>query len=266
MREPARAAGEGAVRATPRPTVSARIGPNAIIQTAAAVAEFAGADEAAALLASTSWSLQRLPRHMVDEQEVSALMRAVADRFPGASGHRIARDAGERTADYLLRVRIPRGAQWLLARLPRRLSLRLLLGAIRRHAWTFAGSARFVVSGRDGAGGSDATFSLIGCPVCRGRHATDPACTYYAATVERLVQAIVQPTASVREERCEALGHDACRFAIHLAPARPPGEQGGRRSGDAATLQALTDNVSQSRGSSISMNSASGEPGSKTGL
>lgn len=193
----------------------ARIGPNAIIQLAAAVVELASPREAEQVLAATSWTLHRLPHSMVDECEVTALMRTVAERFPDDHAMRIVRDAGVRTADYLLRARIPRVAQRVLALLPRRLALRALLAAIRRHAWTFAGSARFAVA--RGAK-EDCGFALIGCPVCRGRRTDHPICAYYASTVERLVQALIAPSASVHETQCEAMGASACRFSIVLAP------------------------------------------------
>jgi divinyl protochlorophyllide a 8-vinyl-reductase len=124
-----------------------------------------------------------------------------------------------RTADYLLRIRIPRFAQRVLALLPARLGLRLLLTAITRNSWTFAGSAAFAVE-RDAS--HTTRFSLTGCPVCRGMSADAPACHYYAATVERLVRAIVAPNAMVVEEECEAMGASRCRFRIALVPDVPP--------------------------------------------
>ena len=48
-----------------------------------------------------------------------------------------------RTGDYLLAHRIPKPVQALLKRLPAPLAARVLLAAITRHAWTFAGSGRF---------------------------------------------------------------------------------------------------------------------------
>lgn len=209
---PSDAGAARAIAREPSPT-AARIGPNAIIQVAASIVAHAGAAEAEQLLATTSWTLHRLPSAMVDERDVTALMAAVMTRFPGTPGMRILGESGVRTADYLLRARIPRIAQWLLARLPARLALRALLAAIAKHAWTFAGSARFVVT-RDTAGRIG--FSLLGCPVCRGRSANTPTCAYYAATVERLVRVILAPRATVREVRCEAMGHEACHFTIEL--------------------------------------------------
>ena len=192
----------------------ARIGPNAIIQTAATLVDRVGAAEATAILtAATPWRLDHLPTEMVDEREVTALMRGVAEHFTVADAEAIMREAGIRTGDYLLRVRIPRFAQRVLGILPRRLGLRLLLSAITRNSWTFAGSAQFEVV-RDGEGTT--TFSLRGCPVCRGQTAPAPICHYYAATVEHLVSTIVARHARVREVTCEAVGGAACRFEVRL--------------------------------------------------
>jgi hypothetical protein len=58
----------------------------------------------------------------------------------------VARSAGRRTADYLLAHRIPKPVQALLKALPARLAARVLLSAIARHAWTFAGSGVFSAS------------------------------------------------------------------------------------------------------------------------
>jgi divinyl protochlorophyllide a 8-vinyl-reductase len=200
--------------------VAARIGPNAIIQTAAALVDRVGAAEATALLqATTQWSLDHLPETMVDEREVTALVAAVMARHPGPAGEAIMCESGVRTADYLLRVRIPRLAQRVLALLPPRFGLRLLLSAITRNSWTFAGSATFSVE-RDPS--HTTRFSLVGCPVCRGMSASAPACHYYASTVERLVRAILAPSAQVVEEECEAMGASRCRFRIALTPDAAP--------------------------------------------
>lgn len=192
----------------------ARIGPNAIIQTAATLVDRVGAAETTAILtAATPWRLDRLPSEMVDERDVTALMRGVAEHFSAVDAEAIMREAGVRTADYLLRVRIPRVAQRVLGLLPRQLGLRLLLSAITKHSWTFAGSAEFVVQRHRDQG---TTFTLRGCPVCRGMTAASPVCHYYAATVEHLVSTIVVRQARVRELTCEAMGAASCRFAITL--------------------------------------------------
>jgi divinyl protochlorophyllide a 8-vinyl-reductase len=99
-----------------------------------------------------------------------------------------------RTADYLLAHRIPKPVQALLKVLPAPLACRVLLAAIRRHAWTFAGSGRFSASGR-AAGGADDPRQ----PAVRGVASDTPACDFYAATFEHLFRVLVHPRARCTE-------------------------------------------------------------------
>lgn len=207
-----------ALHPAPHIGAGARIGPNAIIQTAAALRARHGDAVAEELLAeSTPWRLDALPGAMVDENEVGALVRAVIARYPGHEGHAIMSDSGVRTAHYLLRVRIPALAQRVMRVLPRGIALRMLMSAISRHSWTFAGSAQFDVSRLTRNGGA---FALISCPMCRGLAARAPQCHYYAATFEEIIRRIITRSAMVREVECEAAGGACCRFVISMnAPA-----------------------------------------------
>ena len=63
-------------------------------------------------------------------------------------GEAIAREMDRGGQVYVLHNRIPRLVRRLLPKVPRRLALRLLLRAVRAHAWTFAGSADFRVRHR----------------------------------------------------------------------------------------------------------------------
>jgi divinyl protochlorophyllide a 8-vinyl-reductase len=135
----------------------ARIGPNALIQVAHALV--AGPGEASARhlfrLAGLAGYFDAPPARMVDELEVARLHRSVrANLGPGAA-RRVFRDAGTRTAEYLLANRIPCPLQALLRRMPAALAARVLLRAIGRHAWTFAGSGRF-----------EARYGHTGNPLC----------------------------------------------------------------------------------------------------
>jgi len=97
----------------------------------------------------------------------------------------------------------------LLKVLPASLAAPLLVDAIRRHAWTFAGSGRFAAQG-----GRPLRLSITGCPICRGATCPTRICDYYTATFERLFAALVCATCSVRETACEANGAPACVFEI----------------------------------------------------
>ena len=190
---------------------AARIGPNAVTRVADALRARAGDAATAALFgrAGLAGYLSRPPETMVPEDEVARLHRTLQESLPAVDAEAIALDAGRRTGDYLLAHRIPRPVRHLLRALPAPLATRLLIAAIRRHAWTFCGSGRF-----------DATFTpeprltITGNPLCRGRRTEAPACAYYAATFERLFRALVHAEATVTEIACEATGAPACVFAL----------------------------------------------------
>jgi divinyl protochlorophyllide a 8-vinyl-reductase len=190
---------------------AARIGPNAITRVAEALwAEF-GAQGASRVFESAGLGhyLDAPPESMVDEAEVARLHRRLRESLGREAAHRIGRAAGLRTAEYLLARRIPRAVQWLLRRLPAALAARVLLGAIARHAWTFAGSGTFrVLHGRP------LLLFIRDNPLCREVVADEPLCDFYAATFERLFRVLVHPGTTVRELACESMGAPACVFAV----------------------------------------------------
>lgn len=190
---------------------SSRIGPNAITRVAEALQQRNG-EAFTALIFGRAGLLRYLgqpPQSMVDEAEVMRLHRVLRDSVGPVDARAVARDAGQRTADYLLARRIPRPVQALLHRLPAALAARVLLAAIRRHAWTFAGSGHF-----SARAGRPVVLTLRDNPLCRGLTLDEPACHYYAATFEHLFRVLVHPHARVRETACEAMGADACVFEI----------------------------------------------------
>lgn len=184
----------------------ARIGPNAVTRLAEALGAAAPAVFAAAGLAHR---LATPPDSMVPEAEVTALHRALRAGLAPEAADRVAREAGRRTALYLLAHRIPRPMQALLRLLPPGLSARLLLRAIGRHAWTFAGSGAFRI-----LPGTPPRFAIEHGPIARAGAAPHPVCGYYAATFEALCAALVSPRARVEEIACEAMGAPACLFAL----------------------------------------------------
>jgi divinyl protochlorophyllide a 8-vinyl-reductase len=188
-----------------------RIGPNALIRVAEALRASGGMalEQQVFVAAGLERYLGAPPQAMVDEDEVARLHRALCRILGEPTADRMSRRAGAATADYLLAHRIPRPLQAVLRRLPAALSARVLLHAIARHAWTFAGSGDFRWQG-----GAVLQFSVHGNPLCRGAIATQPACSYLAATVEHLFRQLVHPATGVTETACEALGADACRFEI----------------------------------------------------
>jgi divinyl protochlorophyllide a 8-vinyl-reductase len=188
-----------------------RIGPNAIIQVAGALEQRLGSGAAREFLlaAGLAGYADAPPRQMVDEREVIALHSAVRARLAPQAARGVAQEAGLATGDYLLAHRIPRAAQFVLRALPAPRAGRLLLAAITRHAWTFAGSARFTARA-----GHPVLIKLEDCPICRGAQSGGPLCEYYAATFTRLFSRLVHPGAVARETECMAAGAPACRFEI----------------------------------------------------
>ena len=200
-----------------------KIGPNAITRTTEATRALYGEADTARLLhaAGLGGYLGAPPTRMVDECEVVALHGAMRDLFGPVGARRVARAAGERTADYLLANRIPLAAQYLLRALPKGPSSRLLLRAIGSHAWTFAGTGHFSATA-----GHPTRLGIAGCPICRGARADAPACDYYAATFERLFRVLINARASVIETECAALGASDCVFTIRWRD-RPDGDGAG---------------------------------------
>ena len=193
------------------PDQPARIGPNAILRVIEALG--AGPDAAATApifaQAGLSHYLETPPTEMVDEREVTALHQALRDILGIKQARQIGADAGRRTGDYLLANRIPRPVQRLLKLLPRALAARVLLKAIEKNSWTFAGGARFSTQA-----GRPTRFILDGSRVCRDTSSPLPLCDFYGATFERLFRELVDPEVRVVEVQCQAMGNPTCVFEV----------------------------------------------------
>lgn len=188
-----------------------RIGPNAIIRLLEVLQYGPGPAKAERLFRAAGLEryLTTPPERMVPEEEVTALHRVLAAELGHVLARRIAREAGRRTADYLLAHRIPKPVQVLLKLLPEGLASRLLLKAVARHSWTFAGSGTFTVHAA-----SPAVVSIAGCPLCKGSEATEAICDFYTGTFERLYQVLVHPGTVVTETECAAAGAARCTFEM----------------------------------------------------
>jgi divinyl protochlorophyllide a 8-vinyl-reductase len=192
-------------------TSTARVGPNAIIRVAEALEQSAERSHRDAVFGAASLThyLSSPPSEMVDEREVMRLQVALREQLGVARAREISRDAGQRTGDYLLAHRIPKPVQRLLKVLPARLASRVLIAAIGRNAWTFVGSGRF-----DGRGGRPTRLTVVDGPICRGAHADQPLCDFYAGSFERLFSRLVHRSARVEEVECQATGAPACVFEV----------------------------------------------------
>ncbi len=194
---------EGA-QAAPSPAL---IGPNAIIQTLAAVREACGEADAMALAKAAgcaAWA-HTPPEAMVEEGAVIALFRALRARHPDRAQD-LFRQSGLRTAEYVLAHRIPRPVRFLLTVLPARLAAGPLARAIAAHAWTFAGSG--VVGVRCGPG-RRCIFEIARNPLAVG-----PVCVWHEAVFERLFARLVHPNAAAREISCRGGGGPVCRIEV----------------------------------------------------
>ena len=191
--------------------VAGRIGPNAITRLAEVLPALVGSSATQRLFehAGLAAYLATPPEQMVDEAEVTRLHRTMRNDFGPALAAEAARHAGSRTADYLLAHRIPKPVQAVLKALPAPLAARVLLTAIRRHAWTFAGSGSF-----SAVAGQPVVLTIRHNPLCKGLSADTPACDFYATVFERLFRVLVHADATVAETACEACGDAECRFEL----------------------------------------------------
>ena len=180
---------------TDHAAVAGRIGPNAVIRLAEAAEAALGRAAAARVFARAGLAhrLDAPPDAMVDEGEVVALYAALAETAPEAAA--VAAEAGRLTADYLLAHRIPKPVQILLRLAPPGLAARVLLAAIGKHAWTFAGTGAF--SAETGRG---ARVAVAGGPFAADGPETAPLRAFYAAVFERLFRTLVSRATEARAE------------------------------------------------------------------
>jgi divinyl protochlorophyllide a 8-vinyl-reductase len=205
--------------ATSEAAAEPRIGPNSLIQTLRALKELEG-DEAAPLVMRRAGLAETWPAGMIPEEWFVRLVRALRETLPSARAEAVLRRSGTYTADYVGKNRIPAPVRVLLALLPRRLSVPVLLAAFRRHAWTFAGAGQFSVEGA-----FPGTILLAGCPTCRTGVETvvgGRAGAYYEAAFEGLLS-LAAHHVHVREVACQASHEPVCRFQIFFDD-QPPKE------------------------------------------
>ena len=204
-----RAAPSGEVLESSSKGPTAKVGPNAILQLDA-VLRTEHHDRwrrDVFYRAGLSRMLLNPPADMVEETAVADLYHALFDRLPAAAARRIAGEAGRLTACYILENRIPKPAQMLLKALPGRWAAPLLLRAIQRHAWTFAGSGEAGISMKPVM-----AFEIAGNPIAM------PGCVWHVAVFEELFRRLVAPGVRVDHTSCCRTGASSCRFEILLNP------------------------------------------------
>lgn len=189
-------------------TLIHQIGPNALIQTVRALQEDCGERVAHDLLSTLDEIalLVRNPTHMVDEARFIRLVNGIATQRGKAVCERVLRRSGGYVGDYILENRIPSFFQRLLGWLPRRISLRVLLMAISRHAWTFVGSGDFRFQYED---------SMILRIACGSTH-NDAVASFYEGAFERLIQALIDPGARVARLPSQQAGSLVFRYVVQI--------------------------------------------------
>ncbi len=185
---------------------SSRIGPNSIIQTVAALETLYGKTKSDALLRKIGqgYLIGNLPKEMVEEAKFHSLVVALQKEIGETSA--ILKDAGERTARYLLKVRIPVIFQKFLKLLPPRFAFRLFLFAISKNAWTFAGSGEF-------------TYSMNQPPeiTVNVTFPSHPVVgNFYLGTFNALLQELVNPATKIKPDIRKENGNIRCHYQCEI--------------------------------------------------
>lgn len=201
------------------------VGPNTILQVASVLRARGGEPEVRKVFATAGLThyVDHPPDEMVPEGEAARLFAAVETSFEPGEAAGILRAAGLATGDYIVANRIPPPARRMLALLPRALSSRALLSAIGKHAWTFAGSGRVVLSR-----GRNLALTIIGNPI------ETAGCIWHVAVLERLFEALLGAETRVTFTPDVQNQEKACRFAIVVGkrlarrwPVQAPQKSGG---------------------------------------
>ena len=183
-----------------------RIGPNSIIQTVAALEAAYGKTKTEALLRKIGqgYLIGNLPKEMVEEAKFHSLAFALQKEIGDTAA--ILKDAGERTARYLLKVRIPGIFQQVVKLLPPRPAFRLFLFAISKNAWTFAGSGEF-------------SYTMNRPPeiTVKVTFPTHPVVgNFYLGTFTALLQELVNPATKITPDIRKENGHIRCHYQCEI--------------------------------------------------
>jgi len=184
---------------------AAVVGPNAILQTAAALEAQGGRALAARVFdaAGLALRLDDPPCEMVPQGEAAALLCALHATLAPETARRVAGEAGRRTGEYILAHRIPGPVQFMLRIMPARFAGPALMGAVARHAWTFAGSGTVSCEMRP----------RVALVIGDNPLAVD-GCDWHCAVFETLFRRLVHPRARVDHPMCCARGNGLCRFEV----------------------------------------------------
>jgi divinyl protochlorophyllide a 8-vinyl-reductase len=181
------------------------VGPNAILQTAQAIAQLHGEAVRDAVLSQAHlppWGAA--PHGLVDAALVRNLNQALRQTLGPDAALATMRRAGELTGGYILANRIPRRAIAALRLMPAPLGVNMLLMAIARHSWTFAGNASVEIR----HGWRHYAISIRQNPIAFGP------CVWHEAVFATLLTPLAGKGLRVRETACCRDGAQACRFEV----------------------------------------------------
>lgn len=185
------------------------VGPNAILQLIEPLREAGGEGLLNDVFtrARVFQYLANPPLAMVPEEQAQRLFGATRAFLGCERGDEVLRQAGEGTARYVMQHRIPGPVRGLLRLLPAPLSARMLLTAIERNAWTFAGSG----SCRTGVLDNGWFVAIENNPLAT------PGCPWHAGVLETMFRTLVSKRAALTHADCGAHHCPGCRFELRLS-------------------------------------------------
>ncbi|MEM1412304.1 MAG: bacteriochlorophyll 4-vinyl reductase [Pseudomonadota bacterium] len=188
--------------------VAGVVGPNAVLQLVEPL-RFAGGQASLDRVfnqARLSHYLKDPPLAMVPEEEAYRLFTSTRDVLGNTTGDLVLKLAGQGTARYVMQNRIPGTVRGLLKTMPPRFAAPMLLNAIKRNAWTFAGSG--VCSSMKSRPGW--IIEIASNPLAT------PSCPWHVAVLETLFQSLVSKVSQI-ESLSDGLSAGACcRFAVRM--------------------------------------------------
>ncbi len=194
------------------------MGPNAVLQLIGPLRAAGGDDLLRDVFrrAGLTPYLDHPPDAMVPEAQAQRLFAAVRGALGPGPGDELLSAAGAGTAHYVMRHRIPAPVRALLRGLPAALAARLLLAAIRRNAWTFAGSGECRTAARP----SGATVTIVHNPLAT------PGCPWHVGVLETMFRTLVSSSARASRHSCGGPGESECRFELSWSQAASAGNPG----------------------------------------
>jgi len=184
-----------------------KIGPNSIIQTSESLREHCGNEVKDKVMkaAELEHYIQELPSEMVSETDFHDFVVTLFNDQGKLMTQEILQDSGERTAVYLLKNRIPGLFQSLVKPLPNKWGLKMLLFAISKNAWTFAGSGEFSYNV-----GEKSFIKVI------VKHPSLPVVSnFYLGTFKRLLGELISSKIEIEPETLEADKSIECTYWIN---------------------------------------------------